>query len=344
MIVDRLEPVHPRERARLLESVGVDGAHAEALRSVAALRQIEIGGAVEADDGDDLFEVVAWNLERGTHLDAAAEILQARSPAVLLATELDLGMARSGNRPTTADLAAALEHAYAFGVEFVELGLGDPREAQRLGPDAVNDQGFHGNAITARSAITEPELIRIEAGGSWFTAATDQPRVGGRMALAAQVELGGQTVVVCSVHLESESGPQLRAEQLGVVLDAIDRRYGQGPCVIGGDLNTFSGHIDDVRSSFRELREADRTRFCWPVPYEPLFELAATHGFDAEAANAPEQTMRITADQRPGSLLRLDWLLVRDLEVVDRSTVPAVEPDGSIVSDHDAVVATLRHR
>jgi endonuclease/exonuclease/phosphatase family metal-dependent hydrolase len=343
VIVERLEAVLPEEREGLLRSIGAAGAHERAMRALPALQQIEVGGAGATDGVAGTFEVVAWNLERGTHLDAALDVLAARRPQVVLATELDAGMARSGNRHTAADLAASLEHAYAFGVEFVELGLGDASEVARLGSGAANERGFHGNAITAASTLDDPLLVRIEEGGSWFNAETDQPRVGGRMAVAARVVLGGGAVVVCSVHLESESDPVLRAEQLTVVVQAIDESYGSGPCVIGGDLNTFSGHVDDVRDRFRELRDEDPSRFCWPVPYEPLFEAAAVRGFEVEAANAAEQTMRLSADQRPGSLLRLDWLLVRGLEVVDRSTVPAIDLEGQVISDHDAVTATLRH-
>ena len=342
-VVDDLEPVDHDERARLLGALGEEGAHAAALRALPALRQIEIGGGASDDRARGIFEVVAWNLERGTHIGAAVDILQARGPDVVLASELDAGMARSGNRRTAAELAGQLGHTYAFAVEFLELGLGDPKEAARVGPHAVNELGFHGNAITARSPLTDPILIRIEEHGSWFTRETDQPRVGGRMALAARVDLGGSPVVVCSVHLESESGPALRAEQLGVVLDALDGHYGRVATIVGGDLNTFSAGIEEARTHFRQLRDDDPTRFCWPVPYEPLFEVAESHGFDVDGPNPAEQTMRLAADQRPGTLLRLDWLLVRDLEVLDRSTIAAVGPGREVISDHDGVTATLRH-
>jgi hypothetical protein len=53
--------------------------------------------------------------------------------------------------------------------------------------------------------------------------------------------------------------------------------------------------------------------------------------------------MRVSADQRPGSLLRLDWLLVRHLHVAEPATIAAVDPYGSVISDHDAVAATVRH-
>ena len=342
-IVDRLDPVDHGERARLRASLDVDGAHAAAMGALRSLEQIEVGGACGAGRSGDTFEVIAWNLERGTNLDAAVDIVRDRHPDVILASELDVGMARTGNRHTAAELAERLGHTYAFAVEFVELGLGDAAETTQLAAGATNELGFHGNAITSRVPLTDPILIRIEHGGSWFNRETDQPRVGGRMALAARVELDGRPLVVCSVHLESESDPSLRAEQLGVVLAAIDAHYGRVASIVGGDLNTFSASLDEVRSSFRGLRDEDPRRFCWPVPYEPLFEVAAGHGFDVDAANEAEQTMRLAAEQRAGSLLRLDWLLVRDLDVADRSTIPAIGPEQVVISDHDAVTATLRH-
>jgi endonuclease/exonuclease/phosphatase family metal-dependent hydrolase len=341
--VDRLDPIDPSERARLLGRLGDPGAHAAAIERLPALHQVEVGGTSSTELGDT-FAVVAWNLERGTYVDAAAEVLQGRRPDILLASELDVGMARTANRHAVADLAGLLGHTYAFAVEFVELGLGDAREVTRVDAGATNESGFHGNAITSGTELIDPMLVRIETEGSWFHAGTEQPRIGGRMALAARVDLPAGPVVVCSVHLESESSPALRAAQLGVVLEALDERYGHVPCVVGGDLNTFSGDLAEVRTRFRDLRDEDPARFCWPVPYEPLFEVAASHGFEVDAANAAEQTMRLSADQRTGSLLRLDWLLVRDLEVIERSTIPAVDPAGTVISDHDGVAATLRHR
>jgi len=343
-IVERLDPIDVAVRNRWLDALDGDGAHAAAMAALPALRQIEVGGAPQGGRTGDTFEVVAWNLERGVHLDAAIDILSNRSADVVLASELDVGMARSGNRHTASDLAEALGHTYTFAVEFVELGLGDSSEAARLGAGATNDDGFHGNAITCRTAIADPMLIRIEQGGSWFNGVIDQPRVGGRMALAGSVDLGGRPVVVCSVHLESESDPTLRAQQLAHVLDAIEAHYGPVPCIVGGDLNTFSAGHDVVRRDFVALRDEDPSRYCWPVPYEPLFAIAAQHGFDVDGPNAAEQTMRLEADQRAGSLLRLDWLLVRGLVVVGRSVIPAIGPDQAVISDHDAVTATLRHR
>ncbi|MBT7205226.1 MAG: hypothetical protein HN867_17330 [Deltaproteobacteria bacterium] len=66
-----------------------------------------------------------------------------------MATEVDWGMARSKHRHTTKELAERLGWGYAFRVEFVELGLGDPPETAEFN-GVPNEHGLHGNAILSR--------------------------------------------------------------------------------------------------------------------------------------------------------------------------------------------------
>lgn len=327
---------------RWLDRLDRPDAHAAAFAATPALHAVEEGGTGSRPGAASL-RVVAWNLERGRFVDEAARVLARAGADVVLATELDVGMARSANRHTPADLAAALGHTFAFGVEFVELGPGDAAERERVGttPDRV---GHHGNAILSSVPLIDPEIVRIEAGGSWFRPDTDQPRIGGRMAVVATVALGATPVTLASVHLESESDPALRAEQLTVVLDAVDARNPDGPAVLGGDLNTFSASQGDFRTRFGDLNRADRSRWNWPVPYEPLFALAAARGFAVETANRPEPTVRLAGGPKPGLLPRLDWLLVRGLEATDPATIPALGPDGTVLTDHDAIAVTVRLR
>lgn len=343
-VVEQLTPVTAGERRRWLDRLGDLDAHRRAVEDLAALHEVEVRPASRPHEpGDGPIRIAAWNVERGTHLDGLATVLERERPDLCLLGELDVGMARSGNRHVPAALAQRLDHSVAFAVEFVELGLGDRAETDRLAPDAVNDAGFHGNAITTSGSLDDVALLRIETDGAWFDDGIDQPRVGGRVALAARVTLGGRELVACTVHLESESDPGLRAAQLEIVLDALDDRYGTGPAVVGGDLNTFSAGIDELRApGGHSTRHAeDPSRWCWPVRYEPLFAVAADHGFAHETANLAESTMRLAADQEPNSLLRLDWLLVRGLEASRPVTVPAVDPDGAVLSDHDLVLATI---
>src|SRR5262249_30289954 len=65
--------------------------------------------AVDSASADDTLQVVAWNIERGMRSDAVALLLR-EHPAlkqadILLLSELDWGMARTGNRFVARDLA-----------------------------------------------------------------------------------------------------------------------------------------------------------------------------------------------------------------------------------------------
>jgi hypothetical protein len=68
--------------------------------------------------------IAAWNAERCKYQSQSAELLAGTQVDIVLLSELDVGMARSGNRHTVAELAGDLGMGYAFGVEYVELGLG----------------------------------------------------------------------------------------------------------------------------------------------------------------------------------------------------------------------------
>lgn len=343
-VVEEFTPVSERDRLDLSDRHGGRAGHREAFASVLALNEIEVGGAARSRSvAPTSVTAAAWNVQRGTHLDATASLLEEAGPDLVLLTELDIGMARSRNRHTARELARRLGHQYGFAVEFVELGLGLPGEAAGAGPGATNSHGLHGNAILTNGELSDVHLVRIEADGTWF-AHPEEPRVGGRCAVTARVRWGTESIIACSVHLESESDPDLRATQMKVVLDAIDDLYGAGPAIIGGDLNTVSAALSDVLApgGHATLTADDPSRWTWPVLYEPLFDLAADHGFRAEGSNLVGSTWRISADQAADALLpRLDWLLVRDLETRDPRTVPAIDPHGGIISDHDLVSVTV---
>ena len=132
--------------------------------------------------------LAAWNAERLKYGAASAALLGALDLDIILLSESDVGMARSGNRHTTADLAAALDMGYAYGVEFVELGLGDDRE-QPWHKGQRNHVGLHGNAILSRLPLHDLALIRLDlaAAGSRIASTASrrrsQRRLGGRMAV-----------------------------------------------------------------------------------------------------------------------------------------------------------------
>jgi endonuclease/exonuclease/phosphatase family metal-dependent hydrolase len=287
----------------------------------AARRPAELAGWVR---------VVAWNVQRGRRPRQAAERLHACGADIVLLSELDAGMARTRNDDVADGLAAALgdDYGYAFGVEFVELGLGDARERAGAAAGDENARGFHGNAIVARTTLTDTAVVRLDEGTRWFGHDSPEPRLGGRIAVLTTIVLNGAPVRVASTHLENVAEPVERATQFEALLDAL----GPGPALVGGDLNTFGTGFDEIldRPLVRRLHAAEPGRFLWPVAHEPLFAAAAARGFRWEASNLVAPTTSLGP-------LKLDWLLTRGLE----ARAPAVV-DAAGLSDHHLVAASVR--
>ena len=346
MIVEELAVVPPAERARLLGAIGDLDVHARALESLECLRAVEVasppGGHAAAPI--QRLRVAAWNAERGTWLDGAMRFLRGVGADVLLLSELDVGMARSGQRHVPRAVADALASGYAFAVEFLELGLGGRVERERHAGEE-NAAGLHGNAVLSNLPLRRPAVVRFDRSGAWFTEERGEPRIGGRCAVLATVDgPAGIDLTVVATHVESHGDPAQRATQMAALLDAVDEYSSGGAAVVGGDLNTFSAPAIEIYSSSRReaLLPADPDRFVDPVRHEPLFAEAAARGYAWEEANvrAPTQRTRRDGSPRP-PLMHLDWLLVRGVAAFEPAIVPAVDEDGLALSDHDLVAVTL---
>ena len=204
--------LNPARRAALA-ALGTDAAaHDGAASGLDVLHHIEVVPPPEPCAAHaHALRVAFWNAERAKYLEASADLLRAAAADVVLLCEMDLGMARSGQHHTTRRLAHALGLGYVFGVEFVELGLGDTRERSWHTGDE-NREGLHGGAILAGREFHRPALIRIDAGGAWFDGRRDEPRIGGRIAVAGKLEIAGVSVAFVSTHLESHSDPRRPSE------------------------------------------------------------------------------------------------------------------------------------
>lgn len=285
--------------------------------------------------------LVAWNAERGRNVEGAAALLRATRADAFLLSELDLGMARSGQRHVTRDLARALGCGYAFAVEFLELGLGDERE-QELAAGHDNAVGYHGGAVLCPHALFRPAVVRLEARGDWFDPERGQRRVGGRIAVLATLRVAEVEVTLASVHLESHADPTQRARELDGLLAALDVYAPGRPAVLGGDLNTHTlamSRRQDPETLRRALRD-DPDRLRAPVAYEPLFARAEARGFDWRACNDPGVSTH-RSEQGRGTL-KLDWFLTRGLRAAQPEVIAAVDPSsGSPLSDHEAIAVTV---
>ena len=321
----------PPPEARLGAAAGGDrAAHALLLAdwpcfAFAELHQAEPGTPPER------LRVASWNIERCRDVEASAARIREAGADIVLATEMDCGMARTGQRHTTRELAALLGMGYAFAVEFVELGLGDLRETAAFAGQ-TNHDGLHGNAILSRLPLARVAVLPLDAGGDWFAGRPKndtQLRVGGRMAIAAEVTLASGPATLVSVHYESVSDGGGRAEQTERLLALVGQVYGDGPCIIGGDLNT-------------KTLEGGAGTLAAPARTEPAFDRFAAAGFEWRGANTGAPTTRLHPYEAPDRPLRtLDWLLVRGLAASDPMVVPALAPDGTVLSDHEMIVAEV---
>ena len=340
--MDRLPVLPPEPRRAILGLPISPDEHRRQVEAYPAFHAVEFRPLAGSPGTDGPARIVAWNAERLKYPDASVRLLEPLGADALLLTELDVGMARSGNRHTAAELAGRLHAGYAFGLEYLELDLGDAREREWHAGE-VNRDGLHGAAILSRHELSRPAVVRLELDGAWFDGSRGERRVGGRIAVAATLAVAGAPVTLVAVHFESHSDPAHRAEQMTVLLDAVDAYAPSQPALIGGDFNTSTVGRDWSRGTGVKPTILDPGRLLDPVPFEPLFEVAARRGYEWRACNEPGiATQRTRPDGTPTPPHgRIDWLFARGLRSTDPATIPAVDAAGVAVSDHEALAVTI---
>lgn len=322
-LLDRLPPVTSEQRATLLAAPRTAEAHRALMAEVMAMNAVQLGGQTARTTLPAEITVAAWNVERCLFPTDTAAHLGAVAPDVVLLSEVDHGMARTGQRHTTAEMAEALGMVYAFGVEFHELDLGGATERAYC-TDDFNALGWHGNAILSSVPFEAVTLIRLDDHGHWFStdsgADPDQPRLGGRMALAAIVPTERGPICVVSTHLESNAGPAHRHAQFEILLKAVEDFAPNMPVLIGGDLNT-GNHMPP--------------EFDWRK--ETLFALGQEQGYSWEFTAEGMTTRPSLITPHPERVMKLDWLAGRDLVNRDKGILTSLDATGRPLADHDCV-------
>lgn len=323
--VDRLPGVTPDQRQAILSAPRTTEAHQAFMADIPAMSLVETGGAPTEAAVPQVFTIAAWNVERCLFPEKSAALLAAQAPDVVLLTEVDCGMARTAQRHPTAEIATALGMHYAYGVEFFELGLGGETERPYC-VDDHNEAGWHGNAVLSRAAPVSTALIRLDDHGHWyidgpFSWDRNQPRIGGRMAIASIIPTVAGNLCVISVHLESNADSAHRGRQMERLIEAIDRFAPDLPVIIGGDLNT--GNNKD-QPDWRD---------------ESLFDIARVQGFSWDNNAEGMTTRRSFLTPHPTRAMRLDWFASRGLSMDGASIVPALDPNGEPLSDHELIVS-----
>jgi endonuclease/exonuclease/phosphatase family metal-dependent hydrolase len=309
-------------------------AHRPFLARFPALHEIEQAPPASALSWPGSLRVAAFNAERLKDRPAVRTLMRQAGATITLLSEVDLGMARSGNGHTIRDLIGEGGEGYLYGAEFVELDLGSQDEIREHAGQS-NTWSLHGNAIVTGLDLTEPHLIPLEDNGLWFAGMNGaQRRVGGRMALAARVACAPKPLWIVSTHLESKTDPADRQAQIRKLLSALRDIAEDEPCVIGGDFNTKAlPRGEDERHLLFES----------PEQYEPLFGDLREAGFEWRPANLalPTQTPGPTDKHKP-PFGKLDWIVVRGVEAANPQVIHAVDEEGRAVSDHEMIAVDLR--
>ncbi len=194
--------------------------------------------------------ILAYNILRGFEVDAQLDAMTSGSsfpqPDILLLSEVDRGCQRTDFRNIARDYAQRLGYYYVYATEFVEL----PSSRGATGP--YNPPLCeHGNAIVSRYPLGNVRQIRHAQNRSWYTPPEepepDEPRLGGRIAIAADARLGDDLIRLYVLHLESTiSAADIRDAQAEEI--ARDAESVTHPVIVGGDFNTF-GYFQDLENN-----------------------------------------------------------------------------------------------
>lgn len=237
---------------------------------------------------------IAWNVERGRKLDGIVEVLQNHerfcSSDVLLLTELDIGMARSGNLDIPSEIASRTNLDYAFAPCYINLEKGSGLE---VGAAGDNRESLHGNAIFSPHPLSDVRSIALPNGKDKLRGA--EKRLGSQRAIAATVEHPSGPFTAVSVHLDAHSSQRHRHTQMKIILDEVCDANPKQPILIGGDWNTSTENSRRALYSIlgfcrRVFIGANRVlSYHYPHPEryfeKALFNTLENYGFDYRNLN-----------------------------------------------------------
>jgi endonuclease/exonuclease/phosphatase family metal-dependent hydrolase len=177
--------------------------------------------------------VVDWNIDRGLKLPAIIDFLADTRADIFVLQEVDINAHRTHRLNIAREIARKLRLNYVFGREFVELTQG-----------TKTNPAYHGQATLSRWKISNPRVIRFQRQSDfwkprWFkpNLQTFQERLGGRVALAAEINIAEASMLCYNLHLESRSNNELRLAQLTEVLRDSAKYDSAWLVILAGDLN-----------------------------------------------------------------------------------------------------------
>ncbi len=318
----------------------------------------------------------AWNVERGKRWETLCGVLEEhpglRDLDVLLLTEVDHGMGRSGNRDVAAQLARQLGMGHVFAPSHLVLSPGDHAEQDHGVPNTL---ALHGSALLTRFPVRRACGVGLPEYGDKLDAV--ERRLGSKRALLVELEAPGGTLTVALVHLDPFSSPLHRARQMRRVTEALRDLDGRH-VLLGGDFNTNTYDLGSplrlaVSLGHKMLRFGFAGTIAqYMIPEQrlerPVFDVLAQAGltidgfvdrdshtirFDLNDPEYLEKAQRVLP--RPlfewlqrriepwgGAVpMRMDWLAGRGVRPTEAWTVERPRFQGGHVSDHDPIGVEL---
>lgn len=325
-------------------------------------------------------KALAWNIERGCVFDGILEALKyddrLAGKDVLLLTELDHGMARSGNRFVAREIARELGLNYAFAPVYIPLQKGSGVESDVEGENTVS---IHGLATFSRYPLKNVHAIPLPNGKDKMWG--KEKRLGHLRAVVSDVEHPAGDFRTVTVHLDVHCSRAHRRRQMKIILDHL-ATLPELPTLIGGDWNTTTFNAQTAtrailgywRRVAMGIKNVATNHFPHPDrSFERgLFAELEGRGFEYKSLNeygvgtlhyhiesiekntnlrdwVPEWCFKFIfwAAGRVGGKVsvRLDWFAAKGLRPAE-GTRPAtvgnlVDENGVPLSDHDAIAVDL---
>ena len=330
-----------------------------------------------ATAGDtDKIAALAWNIERGIVFDGIIDALQnhceLNKKDLLLLTELDHGMARSGNRFVAKEIAEALGMNYAFAPVYIALQKGSGVESESEGE---NTKSIHGLAMFSKWPMKNVHAIPLPNGKDKMWG--KEKRLGHLRALISDIEHPTGDFRAVTIHLDAHCSRAHRHKQMKIILDHLDTLPAL-PTLIGGDWNTTTFNAQSARRAIlgywrrvmMGVKNVVTNHYPHPDRYfeKKLFGELESRGYDYKSLNevgvgtihydvssiekntnlrdwVPEWCFPFIfwAANRVGGRVsgRLDWFAGRGIEIAEGTTPKTighlVDDSGTPLSDHDAI-------
>jgi endonuclease/exonuclease/phosphatase family metal-dependent hydrolase len=293
--------------------------------------------SAERHFGGGPLKVVAFNAFGGRDIDAIVARLS-RPPlagaSIVVMSELDWRLPRTGVREVAAEIAGRLEMSFAF-----QPGMGFAGEGGTF-------NAFVGTAILSTTPLREVRSIPIPVvhpvtGGRFRGTPRRSRRVFAPTGVAATISIGGRRIAIGTVHLESHADPAGRERQMAAFIEGIEAGV---PAIIAGDFNTTTTSLSYSTAVAEVLRLIVRAprRFRDPERHEPLFQRLREAGFSTAEANAPlKPTFTFSRMVPPPMRPKLDWITARGLRPIAGSAAVVAARRSMLAarfSDHDFIV------